>query len=109
MPSEHRQLIHLHRRAPPKPAVGAACNGCGVCCAAEPCPVGMLVFRQRRGPCPALRWHEDGNASRYRCGLLTATGEYLRWLPVRWHARAARFLARRIAAGAGCDSDAHCD
>ena len=36
-------VIHLHPSAPPKPAEGAACNGCGVCCAWQPCPLGVLA------------------------------------------------------------------
>ncbi len=90
---QHR-IIHLHPLAPPKPATGAACNGCGVCCAAEPCPVGMLLSRRRRGACVRLRWDEA--QQRYRCGLLAdaSTPWWLRRLAARW-----------IAAGTGCDSD----
>lgn len=101
------QVVHLHRAAPAKPAVGAPCNGCGVCCAAEPCPAGMLLFRRRHGPCPALAW--DDTAQRYRCGLLVAPTTHLRWLPRRSSGLAARLFARWIAAGAGCDSDAEID
>lgn len=88
------KIIHLHRQAPPKPAPGAPCNGCGVCCAAETCPLGLLLFRRRRGPCPALEWHADEGGGRYRCGLLVP--------PRPLHA----LFARWIAAGTGCDSDA---
>lgn len=98
------QVIHVHREAPVKPAIGATCNGCGVCCAAQPCPAGMLVFRRRRGTCPALRWSPE--AQHYRCGLLTAPGDYLRWLPKWSQSWASRLFRRWIAAGIGCDSDA---
>ena len=94
------QTIHLHRDAPAKPAIAAPCNGCGVCCAAEPCPAGALRFRRRRGPCPALEWHGD----LYRCGLLARPRHYLPWLPARWDVTARRLLGRWIAAGKGCDS-----
>ncbi|WCM91005.1 hypothetical protein [Acidovorax sp. NCPPB 3576] len=57
------QVVHLHPSAPPQPAQGAPCNGCGLCCLAEPCPLGMLVSRRRRGPCAALRWREAGAES----------------------------------------------
>jgi hypothetical protein len=87
---EHR-VIHLHPAAPDKPAVGAACNGCGVCCATEPCPVGVVLTRRRSGPCDALRW--DDSERRYRCG---ATEKGPRW----WRA----WLRRWIAAGVGCDA-----
>lgn len=98
-----RRLLMLHVQAPPKPAAGAACNGCGVCCAWQPCPAGMLVSRRRHGACAALLW--DAYAARYRCGL--ASGARALWpgLP-RSVERALAQLARRwIAAGTGCDCD----
>jgi hypothetical protein len=95
----HR-VIHLHAAAPPKPPPGQACNGCGVCCTAAPCPLGMLLSRRRTGACVALQW-QDG-ARQYRCGLLADPRRWLPALPAAW----ARGLARRwIAAGQGCDSD----
>ncbi len=91
-----RRVILLHQAAPPQPALGEACNGCGLCCAAEPCPIGMLASLRRRGRCRLLRW--DDRARRYLCGAL-ATGD----------GRLARLqrqvVARWIAAGIGCDSE----
>lgn len=55
--------IRLHVDAPPKPAFGAACNGCGVCCTLEPCPIGMIWSRRRHGACSALVWVEAEAAS----------------------------------------------
>lgn len=95
-------VIHLHRQAPAKPAVGEACNGCGVCCALETCPLALLRFRQRRGPCPALEW----NGERYRCGLLLRPRHYWPWLPASWAAPWQRWSARWIASGIGCDCSA---
>jgi len=87
MPST--RIIEIHPDAPPKPALGAPCNGCGVCCLVEPCPLGALLSRRLRGACVALRW--DGG--RYVCGVLTSQPRSIRgWLVRRW-----------IAAGAGCD------
>ena len=88
------RVIHLHAEAPPKPALGAACNGCGWCCAAEPCPVGMLVSGRRRGACHALQW--DASQRRYRCGVLARA--------TRLGPLARRIASRWIAAGAGCDA-----
>jgi hypothetical protein len=85
------QIIRIHSAAPTKPMAGAPCNGCGLCCLAEPCPIGMLVSMRRRGACTAVEW--DGRG--YRCGLLArARG---------WR---GRLFARWIGAGRGCDSDA---
>jgi hypothetical protein len=85
------KTIRIHAAAPSKPAWGAACNGCGVCCLAEPCPVGMLVSLRWQGACRALRW--DAGAANYRCGLMKVPA--LNAVVKRW-----------IAAGRGCDSDA---
>lgn len=98
--------IAIHPAAPPKPAWGAACNGCGLCCLAEPCPIGRLISLRRRGACRALVW-EDGphGNGQYRCGVLAGRRDRLpRWLrPLGgWLQRRA---GRWIAAGAGCDCD----
>jgi hypothetical protein len=96
------QVIRIHPAAPAQPAEGAPCNGCGVCCLAEPCPLGRVISRKRHGACDALRW--DPAQSLYRCGALSdAEGVLsLRW---RWAAPLLRRLARRwIAAGIGCDA-----
>lgn len=96
--------IELHRAAPPKPAVGATCNGCGVCCSIAPCPLSRGLLGHRVGACPALVWDEGGR--RYVCGLAVAPADHLNWLPRRL-SKPGMFLARRwIAAGAGCDCDA---
>lgn len=96
------QVIYLQPEAPAKPALGAPCNGCGVCCLAEPCPLGMVLSRKRVGACSALRW--DAEAMHYRCGALTDAPGVLPagW---RWLAPVLRRAARRwIAAGVGCDA-----
>ncbi len=85
--------IRIHPQAPAKPHIGTACNGCGVCCLAEPCPVGMVVSGRIRGACRALRWNDS--TQRYRCGLMSPSRPLLSRLAARW-----------IAAGRGCDSSA---
>ncbi|MBX3611197.1 MAG: hypothetical protein KF871_15000 [Hydrogenophaga sp.] len=95
-------VIHIQPDAPPKPALGAPCNGCGVCCLLEPCPLGQVISRKRSGACDALRW--DADARQYRCGALTDSAGVLgkRWA---FAAPLLRRLARRwIAAGVGCDA-----
>lgn len=102
MVSEPPHVIWLQPDAPHKPAEGAPCNGCGLCCLAEPCPLGMVISRRRHGACDALRW--DVVAGRYWCGVLH---EPAAWLPAwaRAAAPALRWLAQRwIAAGVGCDA-----
>lgn len=101
MPADE-SFIAIHAAAPPKAALGAPCNGCGVCCAALPCPLSRLLLGHRHGACPALTW--EGAARRYVCGMVTQPARFLRWLPRRWSAFAGRRCARWIAAGRGCDS-----
>ena len=88
-------VIRIHPLAPAKPALGADCNGCGVCCLSQPCPAGMVFSLRRLGRCRALRWEKDNgeSAACYRCSLMA--NRALRPLVARW-----------IAAGQGCDSDA---
>ncbi|MCU0943103.1 MAG: hypothetical protein MUE35_11190 [Hydrogenophaga sp.] len=96
------QVVHIHRDAPAQPAWGEPCNGCGVCCLAEPCPLGRWISGRRTGACDALRW--DAAQARYRCGAVTDAASVLgpRWA---WAAPLWRRLARRwIAAGVGCDA-----
>ena len=97
-----RQVIRLHPAAPPKPAETAACNGCGVCCAAEPCPIGVLVTGRRSGACAALLW--NGAARMDRCGLVGAPGTVLPWLPAAVAPLLSRLARRWISAASGCDS-----
>lgn len=104
-----RQTIHIHPKAPAKVALGAPCNGCGICCVAEPCPVGVLLSGRRTGACAALRW----NGALYRCGALTVPRDVaaerlphnLRWLAPILEFGLRRLGARWIAAGTGCDCE----
>jgi hypothetical protein len=85
-------LIRAEPAAAAKPDFGAPCNGCGLCCLAEPCPAGVIVSRRREGACAALQW--DDRARVYRCGLVRGAPAPLAWLARRW-----------ISAGSGCDAD----
>jgi hypothetical protein len=96
-------VIHLYRSAPMKPVEGQPCNGCGVCCASEPCPIGVVVSQRRLGPCVALLWREDDSV--YRCGV---AAEPLAYLPeaLKWAApTVAKLALRYISAGSRCDSN----
>ena len=89
-------IVHLHRDAPTKPPTGQPCNGCGACCATEPCPIGAVISLRRTGRCKALAW--DDTAARYRCGVLVKAR-------ARGGRAAQRLVVRWIAAGYGCDAD----
>jgi hypothetical protein len=96
------QTIELHEQAPSKPDFGVTCNGCGICCAAEPCPVAYLFLFQRKGRCRALLWQEEN--CRYACGMVICPDNYSRLIPRMFKKWVGAFIATRIAAGKGCDS-----
>lgn len=104
------QVIHIHPEAPSKPQLGAPCNGCGLCCLVEPCPLGMLLSGRRTGACDALRWQAEAGV--YRCGAITepravlraALPQPLRSLVFVLTPLLDRLARRWIAAGVGCDS-----
>lgn len=108
-PTQH---ILIFADAPVKPALGAPCNGCGVCCLLAPCPLGVLLSGYRQGRCRALRWQAE--ASLYRCGAITAPKEVLAARLPSWLQPTTSLLAgglgrvakRWVAAGVGCDCDA---
>lgn len=104
MSNMREQIIHLHSRAPAKPAEGLPCNGCGVCCALETCPAARVRFMRANGPCPALEWSEAD--ARYYCGLLTNATKHLGWIAGAGKQLTTRLLSRWIAAGKGCDCQA---
>ena len=103
MKPSHERVIYLHPAAPAKPAVGAAGNGCGLCCRAEPCPLGIWVSRRRTGACKAVQW--DAAHQHYRCGMVSDPGAVLGWRRPWAVALVARLARRWIAAGIGCDTD----
>ena len=105
------QVIYIHVEAPAKPEEGAPCNGCGVCCLTQPCPLGILLSGTRKGACTAVRWRDD--SSRYICGALgepyavvkRRLPKGLGWMAKPLAAVLPRLAHRWIAAGMGCDSN----
>ena len=93
-------MIVLHPAAPAKPPEGDGCNGCGLCCAVAPCPLGIWLSKRRHGRCAALKW--DDRLGRYGCEAATAPK---RWFPALPESLARGLALRWIAAGRGCDSD----
>ncbi len=73
-PRPQEQVVFWHGDAPAQPAMGQPCNGCGLCCLAEPCPLGMLVSRRRHGACVALRWLPGTEPAAEADGTDTAGG-----------------------------------
>ena len=96
------QVLHIHPAAPAKPAVGEACNGCGVCCLSAPCPLGMVLSGRCTGACAAVRW--DASQARYLCGAIRQPADvvspHLRWAAPLL----GRWAKRWVAAGIGCDA-----
>lgn len=80
-----------------KPSFGAACNGCGHCCAEQVCGMGLEAFGDSvEAPCPALRF--DG--SRNWCAVIEQAE--------RMNVAFAADLKWRLGVGAGCQmSDEH--
>ena len=84
--------------APPKPLYGQPCNGCGLCCLMEQCPISVEVF----GPsalCPAL---EELPAGGFTCGLVARPRHYLPG-PVEAADLMGETFAVMLGAGTGCD------
>ncbi|WP_017519973.1 hypothetical protein ACQCLI_32060 (plasmid) [Pseudomonas nitroreducens] len=96
-----------------KPVEGDPCNGCGLCCVAQVCDLGMALGDDRN--CRALIQNEDFTFS---CGLVVAPYRYLAdqdleaWLALdRMSGTNAgeealkQMNAEALGAGRGCDSD----
>lgn len=98
-----RQIVHLHPAAPAKPEPGQRCNGCGVCCAIETCPVARVFLMQWRGPCRALQWQDS--SQRYVCGMMGNPAAFFPVFPKSLEPWFRRRASRWIAAGIGCDSN----
>jgi hypothetical protein len=111
--AEHLHIIHIHPQAPGKPAAGATCNGCGVCCLMEPCPLGMVLTGQRQGACKVLQWQPQ--QQRYQCGAMVSPDLVLQqhlpvilvWMTPLLQRVLRRWAGRWVAAGAGCDCAVH--
>ena len=75
-----------------KPAHGAPCNRCGVCCMLTRCQLGAHLFGGEMGRCPALKKAPDGF---YDCAVITDPDL------IEEFREAARQI---IYAGQGCDA-----
>jgi hypothetical protein len=91
----------MRDRAPEKPAEGQPCNGCGMCCAAQPCLIAQEFIGATEGPCPAMVF-EDG---RFWCGMTRTPGAYM-GQPGWADEMLGRMFAEALGIGIGCDSNA---
>jgi hypothetical protein len=86
----------MPEHAPDKPAFGATCNGCGLCCAVEVCRIGQMAFGDVPAPCPGLTFVQG----RFWCQLVLAE-QQAQGLGVVTAPR----LAEALAIGRGCDAE----
>lgn len=85
--------------APAKPLYGSPCNGCGLCCVMEQCPLSIEVF----GPhslCPAL---EELPAGGFTCGLIARPRVYLETKAPELADLLGEAFGVILGAGTGCD------
>lgn len=88
---------------PQKPARGARCNGCGMCCAVEPCRLAAELLNCTKGPCIALERDE----TRTYCGLVRRPAHYMfgQDVPESETGRFSVMLASMLGIGTECDAD----
>lgn len=108
--SRHYRVTDLPRavpaEGPKKPPLRAPCNGCGVCCIAEPCMIAVTLIPGVRmdRPCPALEW-EHG---RSWCGMVRRPhyySELARLGPENEREVSEAIQVDLGGMGSGCDSD----
>lgn len=97
-----RRIEAFTARAPEKPAFGSPCNGCGFCCAAEPCGVArqFVPGATDGAPCPAMEF-EHG---RFWCGMVRRPGYYL-GLPAWGDEEMGAMIGEALGTGKGCCAD----
>lgn len=86
-----------------KPAHGAGCNFCGLCCLSGTCKTGQKFFGIAEATrCPALSFSEHGIAS---CGLMEHPDRFAPELAkVHGAARLGEAMRVMLGSGTGCDA-----
>ena len=90
----------LNSMTPAKPPFGAQCNGCGICCAIQPCKLAVDLLGATVGPCSAMEF----DAGRFWCGLVRSPGRYLN-TPEFGNELLSETIARSLGVSKGCDAD----
>lgn len=85
---------------PAYPGYGQKCNGCGLCCIDQPCPVADNLRVWKDGKCKALQL-VDGV---YRCGMMTTPDKFTKYVPKNKRAEAAANIRRQLGSGVYCDA-----
>lgn len=89
-------LVAAKHDLPPKPRWGQPCNGCGLCCILEQCPISLATF----GPeliCPALTMRPGSSG----CGLVETPGAFFN---DDMADELGAFIALILGVGTGCDA-----
>lgn len=100
-----------------KPQIGRACNGCGYCCAVQPCDIATeFLGAASSGVCPALE--RDSVKGGMVCGMIVRPLHYLLADGLKRfgasadvpalqpaHAEISASIAQALGAGRGCDSE----
>lgn len=90
----------MNEIAPEYPGYGSPCNGCGFCCAAEPCQIARDFAGFTEGPCPAMEFEGE----RFVCGIVKAPSRYI-GTPEFGDAFLGEMIAKALGIGKGCDSE----
>ena len=90
----------------PKPKIGEACNGCGLCCHIQLCNTGAFLLKKVKflgekpikGKCPALLSNKDGSFS---CDLIKTP---TRFIKSKYRSEIiSKTVAQLVGSGTGCD------
>jgi len=81
---------------PSKPLYRQPCNGCGLCCIMEQCPLSVIAFGEVER-CPAIVDAGD----RFACGLIVQPERYF---PPAEAAHAAMLVGIALGIGTFCDA-----
>lgn len=95
-----REAMHGIAKGPPrKPSEGAPCNGCGLCCALQLCPIAIEFIEAAEAPCPAMEYA----GGRFWCGLARYPSRYF-GTPASSDRLIRPMVQAELSIGEGCDA-----